>query len=349
MRIALTLWLASGCVLKGQHELVQIQLEATRTAFSTRAAQCEATIRDLESELDRRVGELDEAAVRVDQLRTLSELKDTELETVVAEQVAIAEELRRARAELEALKGRLARLEARDRIRRGRPRRERPDGPELTEADKIAESAAQRALATLQARVMAQLDRELAQQLDDRTHDQLQTELEPLLDDDFLVLVRAEDGTVIRIETRRLFQEGWTTLSPRGLQIVDAVGGALAKLPGRIVSVEGHTDDAPVHSAQYPSNWERAFGPAVAVLRQLRTAAPNLRISATSHASRQPVVPHDTPGAEAQNRRVEIRVRADPDLLERPALDDDGAGEAPSETGIPPAPDPVEPTDEARP
>ncbi|MEO0605878.1 MAG: hypothetical protein AAF211_30895, partial [Myxococcota bacterium] len=57
--------LGSGCVLKGQHELVRVQLEATRTAFSTRAAECERDIRSLEEQLDQRGVLLDEAGVRV--------------------------------------------------------------------------------------------------------------------------------------------------------------------------------------------------------------------------------------------------------------------------------------------
>ncbi len=336
--------LGPGCVLKGQHELVRVQLEATRNAFSTRAAECEREIRGLEEQVAERQLRIDEAGVRVDQLRTMSELKDGELESVVAEQVALAEELREARAELDVLQARIERFEELERMRAARRRRrgaapepetKAPDEgePELSEADEIAASAGERALQRLQGRVLAQLDRERAAQLDDQTHEVLRSRLVELVQSDFLDVERADDGTVVRIETRRLVQEGWATLSPRGRQLVGSVGEVLRDLPGRIVSVEGHTDDAPVHSAQFASNWERGFGRAIAVVRQLLSVAPQLRISATSYAGRRPLVPHDTADAANQNRRVEIWIRADPSLLDRAPIDDQesSASETPLE------------------
>ncbi|MEN0063644.1 MAG: OmpA family protein [Myxococcota bacterium] len=329
-------WGLSGCVLKGPHELVRAQLEATRSAFSTRAVESEQQIRALEAEIAKREIRLDEQAVRVDQLRTLSELKDSELERVVSEQVALADEILRAQAEIDALKAEVKRLEGLTRRRRPRTPPPEPEGEARPTEEPPEPTDGQAALATLQARVQAQLDQELLTQLDSETHEALAAALVDLIDPGFLTLTRVEDGSVIRIETRRLFQEGWTTLSPRGQQIVEAIGTALASLPGRRISVEGHTDDAPIHTAQFPSNWERGFGRAIAVLRGLTEVAPRLRISATSFASSRPIVPHDTPDAETQNRRVEIVVRGDPTLLrqplEEPDAEDEEAEPAPSES-----------------
>lgn len=308
----MSLWLSSGCVLKGQHEIVRVQLEATRTALSARAVDSQREIQDLEDQLAERDRRLDELGVRLDQLATLSELSDQELERVVAEQVALADELVRTRADLEQRTAEVIRLEARERRRRREPDPENPD----PEADPEPPTPGEAALATLQARVKAQLDEELRRRLDDEVHEALRASLRAEITERFLAVERTPDATVVRVETRRLFQEGWTTLSPRGQQLVQAIATALRKLPGHRITVEGHTDDVPRHSAQFPSNWERGFGRAVTVLRGLTATAPHLHISAASFAATRPLVADD---ADDRNRRVEIWIRSDPNLVAPPA------------------------------
>jgi flagellar motor protein MotB len=118
--------------------------------------------------------------------------------------------------------------------------------------------------------------------------------------------LRLDDGVAVSVPSRLLFQEGWTTLSPRGQELTAAIVEALRALPGRQVEIVGHADPAPVHSSELPSAWERGLLPAVALAREIQAAGLDLRLTAASRAAGEP----PRPGADAD--RVELWIRPDP-------------------------------------
>jgi len=121
-----------------------------------------------------------------------------------------------------------------------------------------------------------------------------------------------ERGLVVSIVAEGvLFTPGSATLEPAGRVILDTIAEALTGLPNQL-SVEGHTDDVPIATAQFPSNWELSTARASSVLRYLtdRHGVSQDRLSAAGYADRRPVASNETSGGRAQNRRVDIAVIA---------------------------------------
>src|SRR3954452_11389129 len=115
-------------------------------------------------------------------------------------------------------------------------------------------------------------------------------------------------GLVVTVVTDRvLFDLGSAELRPEGRAVLDGMAPALAKLPNHI-AVEGHTDNSPIHSALFTTNWELSTARATTVLRYLIDAKgfPGTRLAAAGYADQQPLVPNDTDAHRANNRRVEI-------------------------------------------
>lgn len=125
------------------------------------------------------------------------------------------------------------------------------------------------------------------------------------------VSFRQEDrGLVVSIVSDDvLFAPGSADLRPEGMAVVDAVADALAALPNH-VSVEGHTDDLPINTGRYPSNWELSTARAGAVLRYLaeRHGLPQARLEAGGYADQRPLDTNETAAGRARNRRVDIAV-----------------------------------------
>lgn len=104
-----------------------------------------------------------------------------------------------------------------------------------------------------------------------------------------------------------LFDSGQAEIKPEGQRVLAAVAEQVGKLSGYAVRVEGHTDDRPISTPQYPSNWELSAARAVVVLRFLEGSGLDPTIlSAVGHGSHQPVVANDTPENRSRNRRIEI-------------------------------------------
>jgi len=114
-------------------------------------------------------------------------------------------------------------------------------------------------------------------------------------------------GLVMRLSDRALFDVGIATISPQALPLLKKVGAIIARTSYQ-VRIEGHTDDLPINTIQFPSNWELSTARAVRVLRYFTesVAISSERLSAVGFAEFQPMVPNDSSAHRAQNRRVEI-------------------------------------------
>jgi chemotaxis protein MotB len=134
--------------------------------------------------------------------------------------------------------------------------------------------------------------------------------------------VKIQNGRmVVELASDVLFASGSAELSPEGQAAIEEVSGVLAGIPGRTFQVEGHTDDDPIATPQYPSNWELASGRALTVVKTMVSAGmPPERISASSYALFQPVASNDSDEGKASNRRIEIVVM--PDLSALPGYDE---------------------------
>jgi chemotaxis protein MotB len=115
-------------------------------------------------------------------------------------------------------------------------------------------------------------------------------------------------GLVVRVLTDNiLFDSGHAELKPEGLPLIDEVARLINVDHTHPVVVEGYTDNQPIHTAQFPSNWELATTRADAVLhRVVGDGVDVTRMSAAGFADLRPVASDATAIGRAQNRRVEI-------------------------------------------
>ena len=121
-----------------------------------------------------------------------------------------------------------------------------------------------------------------------------------------LVAVRDEDNkSIVTIRGDGLFQPGSATVSANYLPLLTRIAEALNSVPGQ-VQVTGHTDNRPIRSVRFPSNWHLSQERARSVLQLLAEKLPGARLSAEGRADAEPVDSNDTPAERARNRRVEI-------------------------------------------
>ena len=118
----------------------------------------------------------------------------------------------------------------------------------------------------------------------------------------------SEEGLMIRLKERALFASGSAQLQGQAEQIVPVIAALLSSLPER-VTISGHTDNVPIATAQFPSNWELSSARAVSLMRGVMGAQPSLspaRFSALGYSEYRPIASNDTEEGRAQNRRVEV-------------------------------------------
>src|SRR4051812_39980064 len=106
-----------------------------------------------------------------------------------------------------------------------------------------------------------------------------------------------------------LFDAGQAVLKPEGRMVLDTLAGSLVGVPNQL-AVEGHTDNVPISTAQFPSNWELSTARATAVLRYLveHHGITPARLSAAGYADQRPVADNATSGGRARNRRVDLAI-----------------------------------------
>jgi chemotaxis protein MotB len=123
-------------------------------------------------------------------------------------------------------------------------------------------------------------------------------------------------GLVVYVKDRVFFASGQAAISIEGRSVLDQLAAVLAHIDNTIV-VEGHTDDRPIASSMFPSNWELSTARATQVLRMLVEShgLPAPRFSAAGYADTRPRVPNDTPAHRGTNRRVEIVIVAHPEEI----------------------------------
>lgn len=114
-------------------------------------------------------------------------------------------------------------------------------------------------------------------------------------------------GLAMRLNDSALFDLGTAEVSSGALRLLGSIGEIIARTDYQI-RIEGHTDDLPIRTARYPSNWELSTARAVNVLRHLQTQSkiPPQRLSAVGFSHHRPLFPNDSPFHRARNRRVEI-------------------------------------------
>ena len=119
-------------------------------------------------------------------------------------------------------------------------------------------------------------------------------------------IVKSSEGLTIHLLETLLFETGSDALKPEAQNVLNKLSDLIRVLPNKI-RVEGHTDNVPINTPQFPSNWH------LSIARSLNTAYYMIqkgvnpqKISILGYSEYKPINPNNTPENRAKNRRVDI-------------------------------------------
>ena len=272
------LWLAlGGCISQGTHDDLKRKYDEAQGILTER-----------KSEIDTLSGQLAAIQTEAKQLHGRVAAQDAALAQAQKDH---EREIAALTAEREALQEKLAGV-VRDRSR-------------LKEATKQLTDA----LKMLSNR-KAEADRRVAEYKD------LLAKFKKLIDAGKLE-VRIVDGRmVLALPTDVLFDSGSAELSEVGTAAVSEVAVILAGMPGRRFQVEGHTDNVPINTPTYPSNWELSSARALGVVKAMQKAGMDPKsLSAAAFGEHHPVATNDSDPGRRKNRRIEVVLLPDLSML----------------------------------
>ncbi len=157
------------------------------------------------------------------------------------------------------------------------------------------------------------------------TYKSLTDKLRSMIDAGKLSVKIRKGRMLISLPNDVLFDSGSANLKKAGRDAVAQVATALVDFSDRQFLVAGHTDDKPIHTQRFPSNWELSTDRAVVVTRFLiGKGMKAASLGAVGYGEFDPVFPNDSEEHRAQNRRIEIQLQ--PNLSELPSMNDLGKG-----------------------
>lgn len=120
-----------------------------------------------------------------------------------------------------------------------------------------------------------------------------------------------EEGIIITMKEKITFMPGDVQILKGSEEILDGIANILQQNASYMIEINGHTDNIPISTPGYPSNWELSVARATSVLKYFinKHGINPSRFSIKGDAEQRPIVANDTPEHRAQNRRVEIRLK----------------------------------------
>lgn len=152
------------------------------------------------------------------------------------------------------------------------------------------------------------------------TYHDLVAKLHSMIDAGQLKVVTREGRMIIALPNDILFDSGRTDVKADGKAALAKVAQVLSTVPDREFLVAGHTDNVPIKTELFPSNWELSTRRAVEVVRYLiaQGMSPK-KLAAAGYGEFDPIAANDTTEHRAQNRRIEIVLQ--PNISDLPPLD----------------------------
>ncbi|TDO98180.1 flagellar motor protein MotB [Marinomonas balearica] len=191
----------------------------------------------------------------------------------------------------------------------------KPDTAELNEQ----EGAGQPSPSTFVDKSKADLEREKQIQQTEEDAQQISSVMKEEISKGTVEVETQEKTITIRLKDKGSFESGSAELNFDFIPVIDMVREVLVGVKGTI-SVEGHTDNIPIESRRFQSNWQLSSARAIAVAEELFTTGSldQSRFAVTGFADTRPLVPNDTSANRAENRRVEIVIKQND--LSRPVV-----------------------------
>lgn len=169
----------------------------------------------------------------------------------------------------------------------------------------------------------------------------LQEAMQVLIDQDMIRVHRAPSWVEVEIKTDILFPSGSAEIEAAAVAILDRLATILAERPYPI-RIEGHTDDRPIRTAQFPSNWELSAARAARIVRlfEQRGILPS-RMVVAGMGENQPVADNDSPQGRNRNRRVALVILGAPPDATDPRPAGVSSEETATEAAAPAVPDSI--------
>lgn len=192
-----------------------------------------------------------------------------------------------------------------------------PAEPEPTLRDEVRQSMTRERprLDTFRQEAQERVDRRLAE-----LHLKVEEALRSAIDEGGVRVERDGANVLIRIDEQGTFPSGSAQVTGDFAALLQSLAGTLAEMPGDI-AIDGHTDDVPIRSSRFSSNWDLSAMRSATVANMLlenASLSPE-RLTVMGHADTRPLAPNDSAEARALNRRVEITLQLG-DAVEREVL-----------------------------
>ncbi|MEM9458092.1 MAG: OmpA family protein [Myxococcota bacterium] len=284
--VAALLLSAAGCVTQAKHDALQKRLDDTELALRN---EQKAERRAYEDEITSLEGRIEQLSSTLEDYRGQVADLEAELATKDAELAALEQRLSQTERELASVIEKKADLTA-----------------SIDQMSAALEELRERKTATDQ-RIAAYRD--------------ILDRFRALIDAGKLKVSIIDGRMVLTLPMDILFASGKADLTEEGRSSLREVGTVLATVKGREFQVEGHTDNVPIKTTRFPSNWELGAERALVVLRALvEGGVPGRRLSAATFGELRPAKSNDTAAGRAANRRIEIVMV--PDLSTLPGYDE---------------------------
>ena len=149
--------------------------------------------------------------------------------------------------------------------------------------------------------------KERIQELTQQKSNDILSEMSEVAEDSEMDVETSEAKAVVRVPGASLFKPAQANLELAARPVLDEVIRVVNKYPNYKIHIQGHTDDEPISTEMFATNWELSAARATAVLRYFidKGAEPE-RMTATGYADTFPLARNDTAPGRAKNRRVEF-------------------------------------------
>jgi chemotaxis protein MotB len=144
----------------------------------------------------------------------------------------------------------------------------------------------------------------------EQIRDEMNSAIKDMGLDQDVVVQTAEKEVVVTIKDKVTFKSGEADVIVGSEPILDKIADIIRRYPSLTVEIDGHTDNVPINTRRYPSNWELSVARSANVLKYFvdRDGIGPSRLFIKGEADQKPLAPNDTEQERALNRRVEIRL-----------------------------------------
>jgi len=149
------------------------------------------------------------------------------------------------------------------------------------------------------------------------TYDELVASMQTEIEQGQVKITQLADRLSVSVVDKILFPSGEADITSEGLEVLERVGNILKNTQNKVIRVEGHTDNVPIHpnlQKKFPTNWELSTTRATNVVRflQEKIGIEGRRLQAIGMSEYQPVASNQKEAGRSQNRRIEITLMPEP-------------------------------------